>query len=96
MEENKNTNLYPELKDIIQAIIRYNVLHPKGCFLFNFIGWKKDSKNICPDCGEPEEEYDTNKSAIGGHGDLEMLRMLSNELRDSIEDYVKEDGFVSF
>lgn len=96
MENNLKSEIYPELKDIIQAIKRYNLLHPSGCFLFNFVGWKKNEKDICPDCGKPVEEYDTDKSTIGGHGELEILREMSCELRDLIEDSVDEDGLVGF
>lgn len=93
MDENKN--LQPELQDIINRIMAYNVTHKEGCFVFRFVGYKDDKETICEDCGECCETYDENKSLLGLHGDLETVREMLNELRDVAEDCVDEDGFVS-
>lgn len=94
MDENDDKNLFPDLKDVLQAITRYNTLHKEGCFVFNFVGWKKDPENIC-ECGECCETYDKNKSMVGLHGDLETIRTMLEEMRDIAEDFADEDGFVS-
>lgn len=92
-EENK---LLPELQDIMQRIYAYNTVHKDGCFLFRFVGYKKSDTEKCIDCGEPVDEYDPDKSEIGAYGDLETLRKMLNEMRDLVEDYADEDGFVIF
>lgn len=91
MDENK----FPELKDILENIYRYNTTHKEGCFVFNFVGFKKSPNEKCVDCGEPIDEVDENKSIMGAHGNLETLRKLLNMLRDIVEDNVDDNGFVS-
>jgi hypothetical protein len=95
MEDNKeNIKLLPELKDIQEMIKRYNAVHPEGCFLFSFIGYK-DSDEICPDCGEKCMcEFDENKSTVGICGDIETIRIMLTELRDIAEDAKDEGGIV--
>jgi len=91
MEEN---NEMCELKDIREMIYRYNVVHPEGCFVFNFVGYK-DSDEICPDCGEKCMcEFDENKSILGICGDIETVRNMLNELRDIAEDEKDENETV--
>jgi len=84
-----------ELKDIIEMVYRYNATHKDGCFLFRFIGFKKDPNCKCVECGEDCDEIDDSKSLIGAHGDLETLREMSNELRTMIENMTDENGFVN-
>jgi len=84
-----------ELKDIVEMINRYNIVHKDGCFLFRFIGFKKDPTCKCAECGKDCDEIDDLKSLIGAHGNLEILREMSNELRDIIEDMVDKNGFVN-
>ena len=87
-------NTMPELKNIIEMIYRYNTLHKEGCFIFNFIGWKKDPNHKCVDCGDNCDEIDENKSILGAYGNIEDLREMLNGLRDIVEDNSNEDGFV--
>ena len=94
MENEIDPNLSPELKDIINRIKAYNVVHPEGIFVYHFVGWKK-AKEVCEDCGEECGCVDENKSMMGAFGDLESVRMLINDLRDIVEDN-QEDGFISF
>ena len=91
MEQN---NLMPELKDIREMIMRYNAIHPEGCFIFRFVGYKY-SDEVCSECGEKWMcEYDENKSELGIFGDIETVRNMINELRDIAEDNQDEDGIV--
>jgi hypothetical protein len=94
MENEVDPNLSPELKDIKEMVMRYNVTHPQGCFIFRFVGYKS-TEEICPDCGEKCDcTYDENKSDFGICGDIETVREMLNELRDISEDCKDEDGVV--
>jgi len=96
MENNEEKiDLLPELKDIQEMIMRYNITHPDGCFIFRFVGFKSSGK-ICPDCGGNDCicEYDERKSEFGIFGDIETVRTMLEELRDIAEDNKNEDGFV--
>ena len=86
-------NLLPELVDIKNRIMAYNAVHPEGCFLFSFIGYKK-SDEVCEDCGELCSCIDEKKSDLGICGDIETIRLMLNELRDIAEDCKDEDGTV--
>ena len=89
-----NEQRLPELTDIINRIMAFNIVHPEGCFLFRFIGYK-DSDEICPDCGKKCLcEYDEQKSALGICGDIETVRGMINELREVAEDNKTTDGVV--
>lgn len=88
--------LYPELKDLLRMVYRYNTSHNDGCFLFRFVGYKKDPEHKCIDCGDSCDIYDEEKSLVGAYGDKETLRSMLNELRDLIEDMADEEGFVTF
>lgn len=91
---NELENLSPELKDILEMIHRYNASHKEGCFLYSFVGFKKDPEHKCIDCGNDNDIIDDNKSRIGAYGDLYVLRNLLEELRNLIEDE-HEEGFVN-
>lgn len=92
--EQENNNLMPELKDIKNRILAYNAIHPEGCFVFRFVGYK-DSDEVCEECGEKCMcELDNNKSEFGIFGDIETVRKMLNELRDMAEDCQDEDGMV--
>lgn len=95
MKENDEQSMLPELIDIRNRILAYNTVHPEGCFLFSFVGFKKDKENICEECGDYCDCVDDTKSIIGAYGNLETLRIVCNEMRDFIEDSVDEDGFVN-
>ena len=84
-----------ELKDILEMIHRYNASHKEGCFIFNFVGFKKDYENKCECCEDFTDMIDETKSMLGAYGDLEMLRDMINMSRDIIEDGADEDGFVN-
>ena len=62
---------------------------------FNFVGFKKDYENKCEYCDDFTDMIDNTKSMLGAYGDLEMLRDMSNMLRDIIEDGAEDDGFVN-
>jgi hypothetical protein len=94
MEENNEQQLSPELKDIINRINAFNITNPEAVFLFAFVGYKKSDEK-CEECGENCDCVDENKFLFGGHGDLQTLRQLNNDLREMMEDS-QEDGFVSF
>ena len=95
MEENNEQNMLPELIDIRNRILAYNMVHPEGCFIFRFVGFK-DSEETCEECGEKCMcEYNEKTSDLGIHGDIETVREMLNELRDIAEDCVDEDGFVN-
>lgn len=85
----------PELKDILEMIHRYNASHKEGCFLFNFVGFKKDTENKCECCDDFTDTIDDTKSMVGAYGDLGMLRDMINMVRDIIEDGAEDDGFVN-
>jgi hypothetical protein len=87
-------NLSPELKDILEMIRRYSVSHNQGCFMFSFVGFKKDQESICEECGDFCDCVDDSKSRVGAYGNIETLRIMSNELRDLMEDEIDENGFV--
>ena len=91
--ENKEQNLLPELIDIRNRIMAYNIVHPNGCFVFRFVGYK-DSDEKCEECGESCSCYDERKSNFGILGDIETVRDMLNELRAIAEDYKDEDGIV--
>jgi hypothetical protein len=88
-------NLSPELKDILEMIRRYSVSHNQGCFMFSFVGFKKDQESVCEECGDFCDCVDDSKSRIGAYGDIETLRIMCNEMRDMIEDEVDEDGYIN-
>jgi len=91
--ENNDKRL-PELTDIINRIMAFNIVHPEGCFLFRFVGYK-DSDEICPDCGKQCMcEFDEGKSALGICGDIITVREMLNELREVAEDNIDENGVV--
>ena len=94
-KNNEQIEKMPELGDVVRCIYRYNTVHKDGIFVFRFIGFKKSPTEKCVDCGEPIDEYDDTKSLIGAYGYLGTLRMALEELRDTIEDEVDEDGFVN-
>ena len=89
-----NKDLMPELKDILDRIMAFNTLHPDGCFIYNFLGFKKDPNSTCEDCGEHCDEPDENKSISGAFGHIEDIRYLCNMIRDIAEDVKEEDGRV--
>jgi hypothetical protein len=93
MEEN---NLSPELKDIIENIKRYCASNTNTCFVYGFVGFKKDPEHKCEDCGDECEEIDDSRTQVGAYGDLGSLRNLLNSLRDEVEDNPGRDGFVNF
>ena len=92
--DNDNETLMPELKDITDRIMAYNRLHPEGCFIYNFLGFKKDLNNVCDDCSGHCEEPDENKSIGGAFGHIDDIRYLCNMIRDIAEDVKEEDGHV--
>ena len=92
--ENNKPQLICELNDIKEMIMRYNAVHPEGCFVFRFVGFK-NSDEICEECGEKCMcDYDERKSTFGICGDIETVRNMLNELRDISEDCQDEDGTV--
>jgi len=93
--EELQPNMNPELTDIYNRIKAFNITNPDAIFLFAFIGWKK-SDEPCEDCGGNCSCIDENKLMIGGHGDLDTLRNLCNDIRNDIEDNCDKRGFVSF
>ena len=96
MADKKETNEQMcELKDIVLAIHRYNATHREGLFLYSIVGFKKDPKHKCVDCGDYCDIVDDNKSLLGAYGNLEALRCMCCEMRDMIEDEADEDGFVN-
>ena len=92
-KENKD-ELMPELQDIISRIKAYNSLHPEGCFIFNFLGFKKDSDSTCDDCGGHCDKPDENKSIAGAFGYIDDIRYLTSMIRDISEDEKDKEGFV--
>jgi len=95
--ENENQTLSPELTDILNRINAFNAVNPDAMFLFAFLGFKKDEEGEkCDDCGEVHSCVDDTKFLFGGHGDLDTLRQMNNDLRDQIEDNSDKRGFVSF
>jgi len=95
MFDNEEQELSPELKDILEMIKRYSITNKDGCFIYNFIAFKKVPGTECEGCGEEHDQVDMNKSQIGAVGDINTLRNLSNMIRDVIEDEVDEDGCVN-
>jgi len=88
------SEIYPELKDIKQAIKKYVALNPDSTVVFGFVGYK-ESNGTCCDCGGNCSEIDDYKSDLGAVGQLEDLRFMLNNLRDCVEDSIDETGFVS-
>lgn len=93
-KETDNPNLMPELKDIIGRIIAFNRLHPEGCFIYNFLGFKKVEGSKCDCCDGKIDEPDENKSIGGSFGHIDDIRYLCNMIRDIAEDVKEEDGHV--
>jgi hypothetical protein len=88
--------LQPELSDIIEMIHRYCSSNKNEVsFVWSFVGFKEDPEHKCVECGDNCDIVDDKKSMVGAYGDLETLRILTNELRDVIEDEVDEDGFIN-
>lgn len=90
-----NEQLSPELSDIYNRIKAFNITNPEAIFLFGFIGFK-ESDEPCEDCGSQCSCIDDSKVMLGGHGDLDSLRQLCNDLRDNVEDSSDKRGFVNF
>jgi len=93
--ENNEQQLSPELADIINRIRAFNVTNPEAIFVFGFIGFK-ESDEPCEDCGGNCSCIDDSKVMLGGHGDLDSIRQLCNDLRDNVEDNCDKRGFVNF
>ena len=97
MEESENeVELSCELKDILEMIHRYNASHKEGCFIYSFMGFKKEIGTCCDDCGGELDEVDDNKTLMGVYGDQGTVRILNNTLRDIIDNEADEEGFVNF
>ncbi len=92
--KDRNPNLMPELQDIENRIVAFNRLHPEGCFIFNFLGFKNDPNSKCEECGDCCSEPDENKSIGGAFGHIDDIRYLCNMIRDIAEDVKEEDGHV--
>jgi hypothetical protein len=99
-ENNDNIELMPELLDIINRIKAYNCIHPQGCFIYYFAGFKpidmEDEEY--EDLDEDDkiiDELDDTKSIVGAFGDIQTLRDMSEGLRQLIEDNKDKDGFVN-
>ena len=88
--------LQPELKDIIEMIRRYNATNPNSCFFFSFLDFEPDPDTKCEECEGYCEKISDRKSIYGGCGDLYTLREMAKDMRDLIEDYCEDDGFVNF
>ena len=89
----ENEKFLPELNDIKEMIQRYNAVHPQGCFIYRFVGYK-ESDEVCDECEEKCGCFDSEKSDLGICGDIETIRLMLNELRDIAEDCKDEDGTV--
>jgi hypothetical protein len=86
----------PELKDIIEMIHRYCATNKNNvAFVWSFVCLKKDLEHKCVDCGDDCEVVDDEKSRLSAYGDLSILRTLTEDLRNLIEDEADEDGFVN-
>jgi 1-aminocyclopropane-1-carboxylate deaminase/D-cysteine desulfhydrase-like pyridoxal-dependent ACC family enzyme len=85
-----------ELKDIIEMIRRYVATHKDVAFLWSFVAFKKDPEHKCVDCGDNCDIIDEKSSRLGAFGYLPILREMSNEIRDEIENECDENGFVNF
>ena len=96
MFNEKEDELMPELKDILNRVHAFNASHKEGCFLFSFVGFEKNKDEVCADCGGNCDEISDSKTVCGAYGQLEMLRDMLNHMRDSVEDNIDENGFVSF
>jgi hypothetical protein len=88
-------NLSPELKDLLENVKRYCASNEDVCFVYGFVGFKKDPEHKCEDCGDECSEVDDTKTQLGAYGDLPTLRNILNNLRDTIEDSSGRDGFVN-
>jgi hypothetical protein len=87
--------LSPEIKDILEMVKRYNVLHPEANFFYYFLDFEKDLNHKCEDCGDNCSKPSINKSAMGACGDIWTLREMINTLRDCMEENQDEDGIVT-
>lgn len=96
MFNNPDNDLMPELKDLLNRIKAFNISHKQGCFLFSFVGFEENKDEVCNDCGGNLSDVSDSKTVCGAYGDLDILREMTNHIRDSIEDTVSEEGFVSF
>ena len=85
--------VYPELKDIQQAIKKYAALNPSSTIVFGMVAYKKSDEQ-CDCCGGQCDCVDENKSTIGAFGQLDDLRFMLNNLRDCVEDGIDETGHV--
>jgi hypothetical protein len=90
-----NKQMSPELKDFMEILHRYIAINKDVGFVWAFVSFEKDGTHKCIDCGEDCDKVKENASRIGAYGDLGLLRDLTNDLRDLIEDEVDEDGFVN-
>jgi len=87
--------LSPELLDIIENIRRFCIANKDVHFVYGFTAMKDTPECKCPDCGGDTCASDETKTAFGAFGNLEILRDMSNDIRDLIEDNVDENGFVN-
>jgi len=87
--------LSPELSDIIENIKRYCATNKDVHFIYGFVGFKKDPKHQCIDCGVDCDAVDDTKTQLGAYGNLFDLRELLNNLRNMIEDETGRDNFVN-
>ena len=92
MSERKEKD--PVLKELSQLIHRYVAANQGNvAFVINVVA--HSAHGTCDGCEEDSHElYDASKSTLMAFGDLELLRNLCNELRDSVEDNSNRMGFV--
>jgi hypothetical protein len=86
----------PELSDILEMLKRYVEANKrKVCFVGNFVAFKNIPGTKCKECGDECDCVNEKASRILAYGDKETLRMMLNDLRDTIEDESNEEGFVN-
>lgn len=89
--------IQPELQDIITSLHRYLAVRKNNaCFVLSFMAF---NNGVCEDCGEERDDIvDDKGSRIFAYGDRQDLRLLLNDLRDTIEDEPddeEQEGFVN-
>jgi len=89
--KDKEEIIQPELKDMIENIQRYCAIHKNNvAFVASFIAFDEEKEER-----DEIDIIDDKGSRVFAYGDKVTLRILLEELRNTIEDDADDDDFIN-